>query len=428
MENNRIVIKNDKESSLISSLLEGASEVSDFRLAINQFSKTKVTNLFRDSFSKFSSGVKAKITVTFNRYFFNDTKIDINEFWRFVNFRNFWAELRKFHDIVYSRDMSLNEVLKYFDRTLNSTKSRLNLNFLEKKIIEKLGKTPSALYKQIADDLDISEKKVSVTLQELNLRGIYLGSLISYNSLNLYEFFSFNRVDDFGENVVLIDKFVLFPNLRITHGILPIKKHGPSFYYVKDKKVFFNYNVLNQGLSIQDWKKHSSFSKRKKLVVQTKNPTSGSISSDKYPYITQLLRNCELDFKRPNVRDIAGSYDVSSRTLFRVKSKLIEEQIIQPNLMVENTDMLQIFIVSKSELVELYNKVPFISSYQISDDFGEISWLSYLSLFIPDFKYLYSQFNRRTEIFQVIDRQITDLNIDTNSTEFLHANHKIYTK
>ncbi len=426
MENKKIDIFGTKESMLISSLLDGAIEVSDFRLSISHFSKTKVTNLFRDSFPKFSSGVKTKITDVFTRYFFSNDKIDTNEFWRFVDFRNFWAELRKFHNVIYSRNMTLRDIIKFFEQTLFQTKSRLNLNFLEKKIVEKLGKKPSLLYKQLAEDLSISEKKVSITLKNLNSRGIYLGGLISYESIGLHEFFSFSRSNDFGDNAVLIDRYLLFPDLNITHGIMPRKKHGPSFYYVKEKKMYFNPDILNKGLPIQAWKKHS-LTKQKNFSDSDTKTKLKKISSEKQPYLPYLLRNCELDFKRPDIKTIAKSYDVSARTLFRLKSRLIEDKTIQPNMVVENPDLLQVLLVSKSELVELYNKVPFIRTYQIHDDFGDVSWLSYLSIFMPDFKYIYSRLSHHVEVFQVIKRQIRDLNIDIGLPTLSHANRKTYT-
>ena len=426
MKNKKFAMLDTKESLLISSLLDGAVEVSDFRLSIGLFSKTKVINLFRDSFPKFSSGVKSKITDVFNRYFFNNNKVGENEFWRFVDFRNFWAELRIFHNIIYSRDMTLSDVIKFFEQTLFRTKSRLNLNFLQKKIIEKLGKNPSSLYNQLAEDLGISEKKVSVTLKHLNSRGIYLGSLISYKSLNLHEFFSFNRSDDFGDNAVLIDRYLLFPDLNITHGIMSQKKHGPSFYYVKEKKMYFNPDILNKGLSIQDWKKHSLI-KQKNLSDSVTSAKPKKVSSEKQPYLSHLLRNCELDFKRSDIKTIAETHDVSARTMFRIKSKLIEDKIIQPCMVVENSDLLQVLLVSKSELAELYNKVPFIRTYQIHDDFGDTSWLSNLSIFMSDFKYIYSRLSRHAEVFQVIKRQIEDLNIGFDLATLSHANRKTYT-
>lgn len=426
MGNKKIDIFGAKESILISSLLDGAIEVSDFRLSIGHFSKTKVTNLFRDSFPKFSSGVKTKIADVFTRYFFSNDKIDTNEFWRFVDFRDFWPELRKFHDVIYSRNMTLSDVIKFFEQTLFQTKSRLNLNFLEKKIIDRLGKNPFSLYKQLAEDLGISEKKVSVTLKNLNSRGIYLGGLISYESIGLHEFFSFNRSEGFGDNAVLIDRYLLFPDLNITHGVMPLKKHGPSFYYVKEKKMYFNPDILNKGLPIQTWKKHSLI-KQKNLSDSDINTELKKVSSEKQPYLPYLLRNCELDFKRPDIKTIAESHDVSARTLFRLKSKLIEDKVIRPNMVVENPDLLQILLVSKFELEELYKKVPFIRTYQIHDDFGDTSWLSYLSIFMPDFKYVYSRLNRHVEVFQVIKRQIKNLSIDIGLPTLLHANRKTYT-
>ncbi|MCK4895370.1 MAG: hypothetical protein KAS47_01075, partial [Candidatus Heimdallarchaeota archaeon] len=98
-----------------------------------------------------------------------------------------------------------------------------------------------------------------------------------------------------------------------------------------------------------------------------------------------------------------------------------------PNMVVENPDLLQVLLVSKSELVELYNKVPFIRTYQIHDDFGDTSWLSYLSIFMPDFNYIYSRLSRHVEVFQVIRRQIEDLNINVDLPTLSHANRKTYT-
>ncbi len=402
MENKKIVIFDEKESTLISSLLDGTIEASDFRLSIGHFSKTKVADLFGSSFPKFSSGVKSKITDTFNRYFFSNNKINSNEFWRFVNYRNFWAELRKLHDVIYSRDMTLSNVIKYFEQTFYSTCYGLNLSFLEKKIIEILGETPSFFYNQLAKDLGISEKKVSLTLKHLNSRGIYLGSLISYRSLNLHEFFAFNRSIDFGDNTIPIDSYQLFPELKITHGIMTRKKHGPSFYYVKEKKKYFNPDILNKGISVHNWKKQPLI-KQKKLSDSVRVTGLRTVSSEKQPYLSHLLRNCELDFKRPDIKTIAESHDVSARTLFRLKSRLVEDKIIRPCMVVENPDLLQVVIVSKSELVEFYKKVPFIRTYQIYDDFGDTSWLSFLSIFVSDFKYIYSRLKSSADIYQVIE-------------------------
>jgi hypothetical protein len=328
-------------------------------------------------------------------------------------FRNFWPELRKFHDTIYSQGMNLSDIVKFFERTLHRTSYGLKLSFLEKRIIEILGKKPSSLYKQIAEDLGISEKKVSVTLKNLNTRGIYLGGLISYKTFGLHEFFSFNRSDNFGDNAVLIDRYILFPDLNITHGIMPRKKHGPSFYYVKEKKMYFNSNILTKELSIRDWKKQP-LPKQKNFSESGTNTELKKVSHEKQPYLSYLLRNCELDFKRPDIKTISESHDVSARTLFRLKSRLIEDEIIQPNMVVESFNLLQVLIVSKSELVELYNKVPFIRTYQIHDDFGDASWLSYLSIFMPDSKYIYSSLIGQAEIFHVIKRQTSDLNDDSS--------------
>ena len=52
---------------LINELMNGLIEASDFRLGINQFSTTKVRNLFRDSLPYFSSKLKDKFVNIFLR-------------------------------------------------------------------------------------------------------------------------------------------------------------------------------------------------------------------------------------------------------------------------------------------------------------------------------------------------------------------------
>ena len=429
MENSRITDSNSKnlEQSLISQLLSGAIEVSDFRLAIVQLSKSKITNLFRDSFPKFTSGLKSRITSLFSRYFFNDLSYDKNEFWRFVDHKNLWSELMNFHDLTYSREMSFSDVFRYLEKKLNSTKSQLNLAHLEKKVIESLGKNPSSLHKTIADELGISEKKTSIIIKELKNKGIYLGSLISYDSVNLHEFFSFNNSTDLGTNAKLIDEYVLFPDFKIIHGIISRKKHGPSFHYVKDKKTFFNFEILTKGVSIKDWKEHPTQFKKSDIIKPSHHATPTYVFSDSQPHIAHLLRNCELDFKKPDIKNIADSNDVSARTLFRVKSKLIEEQVIQPNVVIENSDMLQLFIISKFELDKFYNKVPYINTFQVQDDFGDRSWISYLSIFIPDFKFIHSLLNEKTELFQVVERKIHNEIEKKSPLSLLHVNRNLYT-
>ena len=44
--------------------------------------------------------------------------------------------------------------------------------------------------------------------------------------------------------------------------------------------------------------------------------------------VAYLLRNCELDFKKPDVKNIANVFEISVRTLFRMKSRLIEENLV----------------------------------------------------------------------------------------------------
>ena len=131
MSYSNLSITHDNISKLLQALLTGGIEASDFRLEINQYSQTMVKNLFRDSLPRFSSTLRDKFANIFTKYFFNDRIIKLNDLWKFVGYKDFWIETRKLHDVVYSRNMSFNEIKRYFERNLLSRVVRTNLSFLE---------------------------------------------------------------------------------------------------------------------------------------------------------------------------------------------------------------------------------------------------------------------------------------------------------
>ena len=133
---------------------------------------------------------------------------------------------------------------------------------------------------------------------------------------------------------------------------------------------------------------------------------SDSVISTNKDYILHLMKNCENDYKKPEIQKIAQIHNISERTLFRTKSKLKERKIIQPKLVIENNDLFNIVIISSQELVELYNKVPNIRSFEIQDYEFNTLWVSFLSIFATDFKFLYSEINKNTEIYQVINKKV----------------------
>ena len=415
------------ETQLINLLLNGGIEPCNFRLKINDFPETRVKNLFRDSFPKFTSSLKTNFTNTFTKCFFNNKKISTNEFWKFVDYKDFWVQIRRFHDFIYSRDMNYRQILKYFERCLVKKSAKLNLSYLEQRIIEKADENPYSLYKEIAKKLNVSEKTVSTTIQNLRSRGIFLGSLASYCSADSYEFFSFNFNNNLKENSLFIDEFHLFPRFKILHGVLLQKISNSSIYYVQGKKSFLNSNVLNMGVSIKDWKKHSIQQFSGKLINEEDNKQCFPITSANKNYILRLMRNCELDYRRPEIQQISQNYEISIRTLFRVKSKLKDMGIVQPKIIVDSDELMNLLLITNRELIDFYNKVPYIKTYKVLDNNGNILWFSFVSIFVSDFHFLYTLVNNKAELFQIINKKSIDLSKHLD-TSIMHSKHKVYTK
>ncbi|NPD89404.1 MAG: winged helix-turn-helix domain-containing protein [Asgard group archaeon] len=411
---------------LINELLSGVTEASDFRLQINQFSTTKVRNLFRDSLPQFSSKLRDKFVAIFLKHFFNNRQIEFNDLWKFVGYRDFWCQVKKFHDFIYSRDMNFNNVIQYFERNLLRGNTKPRFGYLEKKIIEWMDKNPSILNKEIANKLDVSQKKVSIIIKNLKTKGIFLGSLVDYKRVDSFEFFSFSNVTKNKKDILFFDEYTLFPNFKLTQGVLAKKINDNSLFYVLNKKTFCNVKPLNHGISIQDWQEH---------VIIDKAKTNPSICINKdaklevimnKEYILHLMRNCEIDFKKPNIAEISQRYSISTRTLFRAKTKLKDQGIINPRLIIESDELMTLLVISDKELLELYNKVPYIKTYQIQAISDGTRWISFLSIFVQDFKFLYPLINKKAEIFQIIIKKRKEL-LKSNSISVIQSEHKIYT-
>ncbi|MEE9409776.1 MAG: winged helix-turn-helix domain-containing protein [Candidatus Heimdallarchaeota archaeon] len=393
-------------SGLIKALITGGIEASDFRLEISQFSQTMVKNLFRDSIPRFTSTHKEKFTDIFIRNFFNDRKIKVNDLWKFVGYKDFWIEIRKLHDIGYERSMNFNEIMKYFERNLYSRNAKINLNYLEQRIVDRLADNPSILYKEVADEMNVSEKRVSTIIKNLRSKGIYIGSLVNYPSLSCSEFFTFDFKAASSENVIFADEFLLFPKLKLYHGVCSRRNNSSSFYNIQKKKIICNPIAFYKSITIQDWQNHHPSEVSLKGNLHDCTDFSDSVISTNKDYILHLMKNCENDYKKPEIQKIAQIHNISERTLFRTKSKLKERKIIQPKLVIENNDLFNIVIISSQELVELYNKVPNIRSFEIQDYEFNTLWVSFLSIFATDFKFLYSEINKNTEIYQVINKKV----------------------
>ena len=117
------------------------------------------------------------------------------------------------------------------------------------------------------------------------------------------------------------------------------------------------------------------------------------------------MRNCEKNYKRPELSRISNQNDISVRTLIRTKSKLVENGIVQPKLFFGGNRLTQLLIISRNELAELYNKLPFIESFELSGHNEDIFWLSLVSIFPSDFRTIYSVYKDVAEVFLVLNKK-----------------------
>ncbi|MHA1198899.1 MAG: hypothetical protein ACTSQF_06060 [Candidatus Heimdallarchaeaceae archaeon] len=410
-------------SQLIDSLTTGEINPSDFGVKINQYSQTMTKNLFRDSLPKFNSSLRSKTTDVFIRYFFNNESYQDNDLWKFVDYKDFWVQLRNFHDSIYSRNMDFNEVIKFFEENLSSASSRPNLSYLEQRVIEQLDQFPYLLNKDLAKKFNVSEKKISNLMNGLRTKGISLGSSIDYSALDSHEFFTLGNNDLRDDNAVLLQKYELFPSFSMCYGVSSEKIGAPLTYNVISKKILCNTRILTVGISTKAWNKHPVRRVQVACSIQKEEQTDFYVTPVSKDYILQLVRNCETDFKRPNIKQIANIFNVSIRTLFRIKSKLRDIGIIEPRIILENDELMTIVIISEKELVEFYNKVPYIRSYEVQDDENNIKWMTFLSIFPNDFNFIYKKANKSVDIFQVIEKRVLDQTIDNEKT-LSHLNQK----
>ena len=406
---------------LIDSLVYGEINPSDFGVRINQFSKTMSKNLFHDSFPKFNASLRTKSTDVFVRYFFNDQEYPTNDLWKFVDYRDFWVQLRNFHDYIYNKSMILSDVVNFLEENLYSANNLLNLSFLEQRVIEQIDKTPSIRNKDIAEKFHVSEKAISHLMNGLRNKGIILGSSIDYNSLDSFEFFTLGSIEEYSEKATILHEYKLFPNFSLGYGVASERITSPTCYVIINKRTVCNTRVLNMGISLKDWSKHHRKAEISPLVQ--KEESSYYISPLNKDYILQLARNCEINFKRPKIKDIADNFEVSIRTLFRIKSKLIRMGIIEPQVILDNEQLMSVLLISDKELSEFYNKVPSVSSYEIQDYDQNIKWFTFLSIFPNDFNFIYKKINNSMEIYQVIGKN-RNIHLSKRNGTLLHSKQK----
>jgi len=404
---------------LLKSLFNGEIDIADFRFEINEYSQTMAKNLFRDSFPRFNQNLRDKFTNIFLRYCYNEKNVQVNEFWKFTNYKDFWIEMKNFHDYIYSRRMNLSEVVQFFETNLLTNKRKVKLDFVERKVIERLDKNPNILNKDLANELNISEKKISNIINSLKSRGVFLGCFADYSPIDAYEFFGFTEIENSNNELKFLDKITLFPDFKLFHGLSSQEIKQPYIYQVINKKIVCNTEILNRGLSFQDWISVNKSKKTSKNLNREKDLDDFYVPTSSKNHVLQLMKNCETDYRRPNIKKIAKENNVSIRTLFRIKSKLKDRGLIQPQIIVENDELMALVIISPRELLEFYNKVPFVKSYEVQNMETNSKWFSFMSIFASDFAFINSKLKNHSEIFLVVGKKAVNL--------ISQSNQKIYT-
>jgi len=130
------VTSKNRVVKLIESLISGLIEPDKFRKKINKESKMSAKILFRERLPIFNSDLRLKLTDTFTRYFFRDSSIRKNELWKYVEYDAFWSFLGRFHDHIYTRNMTSIEVDKLLEENIISKENDVAYGNLEQWIMD----------------------------------------------------------------------------------------------------------------------------------------------------------------------------------------------------------------------------------------------------------------------------------------------------
>ena len=393
---------------LINQLLNGSLTPADFRIAIQTYNRSRVISLFRDSFPKFPTNYKIKLAETFSRYFYGTT-VPTNQFWSFVNYSKFWTEIKIFHDIYYDRSLRLNHFLTYLRRSLILHKLSHNLTPLEKKILKILQKKPDQTCKEIASQIRLSQKSISQVIKKLKEKQIQIGSLVSYSAIGLTEYFI--EVENFKHSIyentfVYLENNFLFPNnKKLCYGISRRKIKSANFYEVLDKKYSVNLSLIQEPYTLK-WALSQDKPRSKAHIVCAKKDILTTKTSWLKEHTIMLLRNCEKDFKKPEYQQISRKCNVSIRTLLREKSRFLKEEIIKPCLDTTTKALIYLFIKSNIELSKLYDYLPVMKSFKVSNNKKDILWISKVGVLPADLPTLLNYLHGWTEVSIINSRQI----------------------
>ena len=104
------------------SLKKGSATQSRLRRKIGEQSLELIRELFKENIPRFSTIYRSKVIDAFIQYSFRDESYPTNDILKLIGFPDFWLHLKRFHDGLYSRSTSFNELVEYLEMNLSSTK------------------------------------------------------------------------------------------------------------------------------------------------------------------------------------------------------------------------------------------------------------------------------------------------------------------
>ncbi|MHA1778721.1 MAG: winged helix-turn-helix transcriptional regulator, partial [Candidatus Heimdallarchaeaceae archaeon] len=284
-----------------------------------------------------------------------------------------------------------------------------NFTSLEKRISQILQNQPNKTFKEIADQVGLSQKAITQIVKKLREKQIKIGALISYSAVGLSEYFI--ETEDFNRSVfnnvfIYLENNVLFPNnKKLYYGISKRKIKSDNYYEVLDKKYSINLSLIQEPYTLKWSLSQNKPRSRSQIIYAIKNHLTTKKTGLK-PHTIMLLRNCEKDFKKPEYQQISKKCKVSIRTLLREKSKLVKNEIIKPCLDTDIKMLMYLFVKSNVELSKLYDFLPIMKSFKVSNKDKNILWISKIGILPSDLPTLLNYLHDWADISIINSRQV----------------------
>jgi len=396
--------------NLIRNLLEGYISPSEFRLKTGKYSQKKVYTLFRDSFPKFETTIKNIIARLFKSYFLSEDYEKNIFLIEYVDYKNFFPELKKFHDSVYFKGMNLKEIENYFLKQLveKSTFTPIEKEFL-KLLNKQIENKEPIVFNKIAKKLNVSNKKITIILNNLKKKGIRLKASIDWKRIGISEYFTLSE-KEVDKSILIKKKYTLFPDLKIQH-ITSLNEDKKAEYRVVNKKYIINIPIIlkNRNLSKQNKIIKQAIMEKKEILenesnyLKNNNIRCKEIKTNDYTLC--LLINCAKDYKRPNFKVITENYEISERTLTRIKQKFVEQEIIKPEIRIKSKNHVRILLITETQQSFLYSLLPALEEYQVIDKRNNQSWFYIIQIWREDVESLLKTLKKYSKCYLVINEE-----------------------